>query len=386
MATMKPFRVLLAAASIFPLWTGSLFTVAAPPAGGGPSGAVPEIPVARLATDFVQFVEDDKGARLQTAVASYRNARGVVVDLVGAVHVGDEAYYKGLNERFKNYEVVLYEMVGGPIEKREQRQAAIETQTRPEPGVPGATRKPDSPASKADAKATPSSGSVQELAKDYDAETEAAAAGRLSWLNGLHTTLQSVLQLHGQLDVVDYHARNFVHADMSLAQFADLQNQRKEGFMALWLKAVQVQMSQPQTQANQPGLLKLMEIICRADSATELKRLIGRTFDSVETLIAGLEAGEGTVIISERNKVALNILRREINMGQRRIAVFYGAAHLPDMEKRLIDMGFQFEKSEWVTAWDLPPEPPQPTPAAPPVPSAPQAVPAAPLPSGRQNP
>jgi len=54
-----------------------------------------------------------------------------------------------------------------------------------------------------------------------------------------------------------------------------------------------------------PGLVKLLEILVRPQSADDLKQMIGREFDSVENLIAGLEAGEGTVIITERNRIAL---------------------------------------------------------------------------------
>ena len=35
----------------------------------------------------------------------------VEVDLIGAVHIGDIAYYQQLNERFKQYDALLYELV-----------------------------------------------------------------------------------------------------------------------------------------------------------------------------------------------------------------------------------------------------------------------------------
>jgi hypothetical protein len=109
---------------------------------------------------------------------------------------------------------------------------------------------------------------------------------------------------------------------------------------------------------NSPGLLKILEILCRPDSPTELKRLIGRMFDQVEKIMAGMETEQGSVIVTERNKVALEVLKKEIAQGYNHLGIFYGAAHLPDMEKRLMEMGFRREKVEWLTAWDLPPEPP----------------------------
>lgn len=74
--------------------------------------------------------------------------------------------------------------------------------------------------------------------------------------------------------------------------------------------------------------------------------------------MTGMESGDGTVIVSERNKVALRVLQQQIKAGKQHLAIFYGAAHLPDMEKRLLAMGFTLQKDEWVTAWDLPPPPP----------------------------
>ena len=56
---------------------------------------------------------------MQTAIVRYSKtgANGktpegnVEVDLVGAVHIGDVAYYEQLNEYFKKYDALLYELV-----------------------------------------------------------------------------------------------------------------------------------------------------------------------------------------------------------------------------------------------------------------------------------
>ncbi len=285
------------------------------------AGAAEEIKTGEP-TEFIRFVEDATGARLQTGIATYRNKAGVTVDLIGAIHVADKAYYEQLNQRFKSYDAMLYEMVGGPIEKREKRSKDAVT----------------SPEEQAEEKA------------------EAAAAEKLSWLHSLYDRMQSTLELESQMAIVDYHRPNFVHADMTVVQFTSLQKERSESFLSLWWKAVQSQVDQPQ-QTSQPGLLKILEILCRKDSATELKRLVGRSFDEMESLMSGMETGNGTVILTERNKVALAAMEKQIAAGKKKLGIFYGAAHLPDMEKRLLAMGFTLQKSEWFTAWDLPPEP-----------------------------
>ena len=52
-----------------------------------------------METAIVHFVSKDK------------EAKGLSVDLVGVVHVGEKEYYKALNKLFESYDVVLYELV-----------------------------------------------------------------------------------------------------------------------------------------------------------------------------------------------------------------------------------------------------------------------------------
>jgi len=75
----------------------------------------------------------------------------------------------------------------------------------------------------------------------------------------------------------------------------------------------------------------------------------------MERLTAGLNDEKGSVILTDRNKVALKVLARELAAGKKKLAIFYGAAHLPDLEERMIEkMGFERKATRWVTAWKLP--------------------------------
>lgn len=273
---------------------------------------------------FTRFEEDDKGARLQTGIATYKNQDGVTVDLIGAIHIADKAYYEKLNERFTQYDALLYEMVGEAFEKR----AALKK--------------------------------AKDENKDLEAtseETEEAAAGKkLAWLHPLYDTMEKSLGLSGQMRCIDYSKANFVHADMTMREFAEMQDKKNESFLTLWLNSVVAQIKHPQASREQPGLLKIMEILCRKDSSTELRRIMGRMFGSMEDMLAGMDTDEGTVIVTERNIVALKVMQDQIKLGRKNLGIFYGAAHLPDMDKRMQDMGFKMIKSEWLTAWDLPPE------------------------------
>lgn len=45
-------------------------------------------------TNFIRFVEEEKSDSLQTAVVvSYESPQKVQVDLVGAIHIADKAYF-----------------------------------------------------------------------------------------------------------------------------------------------------------------------------------------------------------------------------------------------------------------------------------------------------
>jgi hypothetical protein len=267
---------------------------------------------AETAPRYVRFVEDEDGAaRLQTSVVRLENAEGVRVDLIGAVHVGDAAYYEALNDRFKDYEKVLYELVG-----------------RPEPGKPLGNR-----------------------AVEGDQ--------RLQWIGGLQQKMKEALKLEGQLEKIDYSAPNLVHADMDMERFETSQRENQETFFSLWLKAMAAQQSMGSSGGSAMGndlgaVVVLLQILMKKDGSNDLKRFIGREFDQVEQLMMGIETYGGTVIIGERNRVALEVLDREIKAGAKKLGIFYGAAHFPEMEKRLAERGFRVVETEWLTAWDIP--------------------------------
>lgn len=295
-------------------WSADVFAEKAEPAGE---------------TDFVRFEENEKGAQLQTAIASYRNSKGVTVDLIGAIHIADKNYYEVLNAYFEGYDSLLYEMVGEPI---------------PRAGHPDEYKEED--ASPHPAGETPS------------AKAEKKAREKLRWLHPLYDMMKNTLNLDSQIECIDYTKRNFVHADMTARAFAAKQEEKGEGFLQLWMRMMKVQAMSPDAGMKDPGILKILEILCRPDSATELKRLMGRMFDSVDKVMSGMEGPDGSVILTERNKVAMEVLKIHLALNKKKLGIFYGAAHLPDMEKRLLEMGFKRERVEWLNAWELPPEPP----------------------------
>src|SRR5688572_7987166 len=62
----------------------------------------------------IQREESREPVALQTVIAKYvpaSGAKGVEIDLVAVVHIGEKAYYERLNKEFEKYEAVLYELV-----------------------------------------------------------------------------------------------------------------------------------------------------------------------------------------------------------------------------------------------------------------------------------
>ena len=287
--------------------------------------------VAASAEGFIRVDEDEKAARLQTAVTRYEKD-GATVDLIGAVHIADKEYYETLTARFAKYEVLLFEMIGG--ERFAARENIIETErvTAPDP-------QPEA--------AEPTSSS---LPAPEPVEPDTIAPAKKQDLSGLHKIYDTVcryLHLSGQVDSIDYTAPNFVHADLTTDEFFELQSQRGESLLGFALKAAK---NDPDSK-KQPDTFKLLRAIISGNPDL-LKLAIVHTLGEGDDQIAAF-AGE-SVIITDRNNRCLEVMNREITAGRKNLGIFYGAAHFPDMEKRLLDLGFKRTGQEWLTAWDIP--------------------------------
>jgi len=256
---------------------------------------------------FMRFVDDDggKGGSLQTADVEFRNANGVSVHLIGAIHIAEKAYYDSLNRDFQGYDAVLYEMV--------------KPKDAPPPG-PGDGEKSDSPISQ------------------------------------FQRFLKNALDLDFQLDDIDYTAANFVHADMDKETFEKMQEDRGETFEMIFMRMVMKAMSDPGVMNNAQAADSgddLISILTHPDMERQIKLVLARQLGSMDLSSMGLDGPEGSVLVTERNKTALSVLSDTLGSGKKKIAIFYGAAHMPDMSKRLEAMGFSPVATRWNAAWDL---------------------------------
>ena len=263
--------------------------------------------IERDKTTFLRIQKENKTpVALQLANVRYVPEDGIPndlhVDLISAVHVADKSYYEQLNSLFKTYDVVLYELV-----------------------APEGTR-------------------VGE---------DAASEGK-GLLSTLQQGMKSVLGLTFQLEEVDYSPKNFVHADISPEDFTKSMDEKGESFFSMFLRMWLVGMQQ---QATNPDAMNDMDLIFAYFSPNrekQLKIVAAQQFMSMDIVMDAVEGDEGSTIVTTRNLKALKVLRREIEKGHKTFAIFYGAAHMPEMEKVLIKE-FKLKKSQvnWIDAWDL---------------------------------
>ena len=253
--------------------------------------------------EFIRVEESESATRLQTALVRFTKG-DASVELVGAVHIADRKYYQDLAKRFEGYEALLYEGIGG-----------------------------DRPAAPVEEEAAP-----------------AAAPAAKGKLDGLHTAYDSAaawLGLSYQMKEIDYRKANFVHADLSAEEFAALQAERGESLLGFVLEAG---LKKPEQPVKEPSSLKLLISLARGDK-NGLKRELVHTLGAGDDQVAAL-AGDN-VIIGDRNAKCLRVLDREVLAGRKKLGIFYGAAHFPDMEKRLLDGGWTKTGTTWLTAWDI---------------------------------
>lgn len=256
---------------------------------------------------FIRLARDDQGevVALETSIVRYEpkegsDQQGLVVDLVAVVHIGEQAYYEKLNETFKQYDALLYELVapeGTRVEKGAQRS--------------------DNPVS------------------------------------GLQMGMKNMLDLDYQLEFIDYQAANFVHADLSPEEFSERMEARGESVWTMVFRMMGQGMAQQSENPNRSFDAELLLAFFDSNRAIALKRVLAQQFEDLDGQMSAF-GEDGSAIISDRNKKALEVLAREIKAGKKKLAIFYGAGHMVEMEETLLaDFGLRPTGEDWLTAWDM---------------------------------
>ena len=252
----------------------------------------------------IQRNENRDPVALQTAIAKYVPAggeKGAEIDLVAVVHIGEQAYYERLNKEFEKYDSVLYELVA------------------PEGNKPpkGGEMKSDNP------------------------------------LAMLQQGMTFFLGLEHQLEVVDYRKSNFIHADLSPEGMKKAMKERGDdemtiilGVIADLLRKRNLDADKPEPQAPNISLTDLL-------NPKKFKRIMAQQFEDAGGDVS-LGGTINRLLVEDRNKACIKVLQQQLTAGKKKIAIFYGAAHMPDFDKRLKeDFGMKRTESEWITAWNL---------------------------------
>lgn len=252
---------------------------------------------------FIQVKRDAHNApeSLQVGIGDYEG-RGVRVSLVGAVHIADKEYFEHLNRELGRYDTVLYELVAPK-------------NTVP---VPHPNRK-----------------------------------------KGLYSSMQEgfgeMLGFVHQVETVDYQKPHFVHADLSMDDLMAEGKKRGESkftLMAGVLLDLIKSANRDQQEVTLPEMNSLEDMITFLKDPRALKGTFAEMFEKQQSL-EGFSS-VSPYLIELRNNEAMRVLKEEIAAGKKNIAIFYGAAHLPDMERQLIeDFGMRRVATRWVNAWDL---------------------------------
>lgn len=306
---------------------------ASAPAGTQASVAPPDAPAEQgdtaagetPAREYVRIKKKDKLAyELQTSVIRFEDSSkfpDTTVDLIGAIHLGEASYYRTLNDSFSQYDVLLFEAV--------MPESAVKNGFRP-----GA------------AKGTGRSLSDEE-------QWDEAKIG-LQAISGLQLAMKDALGLEFQLAGIDYNAANFVHADMTQEEFEASMARKGESFSEMLVRemgraAVDQQGRNPIAQQ-----LDMMLSLMSSDRTYRVRRIAAVELARANEGDAFAGSDGTSTIITERNIKALKVLRRELASGRKKIGIFYGAGHFPDMEKRLeSEFGFSRGDEKWITAWKL---------------------------------
>lgn len=377
----------------------------------GAVAASTALPEAQASERSIRRQRTADGLVLETAVRRFVDpVRGTEVLLAGVTHIGDAAYYAALGDLLGTCDVVLFELVrpagagavagATPQARRDATRAAAmfladamavlpaavadgEAQVAPPTSVAGLAerlRATDTilanlvAATAMDAWGHPftvSADAVRSLGADgaEGGEGEAAdiivdvppATGMAGRAGGLQASLAQALGLAFQLHEIDYASPSWRASDLTID---DLDAR---------LRARGVPISLGGGGADGGGgpalfggvtdtvarlMLTMIERGDRMSGGTlrrSLRLLLVELLGDPATLEGGLaQLGEDfhAIIIEERNEVPVRDLQAllAVDPVPGRIALVYGAGHLPDLAARLAALGLEEGESTWLSA------------------------------------
>ncbi len=261
--------------------------------------------------NWVRFEPPRAGrpGRLSTGVGRFFDERTrTTVFLVGAVHIGEPAYYARLQDLLDGCDVVLFEGVGS-----------------------GGAAADD-----------------KDQAGPADRAARAEQLASMDALTKLQLTLQRALGLQFQHDGLDYSRDFWKNADVDFQSLS--RRMAAEG--------VGLPTDSPIFRALLQFVIGAFDLSKAAENPAmrrSLRRQAAAAIATSDQLFGGALHKLGAVLVDWRNDAALAVLDDELATGRkgRWIAIFFGAAHLPDLATKLLKRGFEYQRSDWIEAWTV---------------------------------
>lgn len=282
-------------------------------------------------------------ASLDIAVREFQPAdkHSPKIYLVAVSHLGEEAYYSQLQSMLENTDRVLFEGVRASAER-----------AKPMPRDPNAPPRPKMP---------------KPAAGEYSLQAEMAKS----------------LGLKFQLEAIDYERPHFLNSDMTIAQISEVLNPTQHLGPPT---ASSANTSRPPPKADEDSgsaqfenllsamdgsgfLGKVLQIGLRfIGSSEKMQALVKLAFIEV---LGGLDGDLSNleipapglkellnVLIDKRNAVVIEDVRTAMHEANapKSIAIFYGAAHMPNMELKLRhELGYRPVQDQWFQAFSVDP-------------------------------
>lgn len=265
--------------------------------------------------DYVRISSQNK---LQTAIGRFQDSKGARVDLVAVVHIGEPAYYQRLNRHFSNYQSVLYEMILDL-----PRSFAHQNDVR------------------------------ELLGKEKKEPKIDTSRGGRDPLSLVQKKMAAMLGLAFQQDHIDYTPDNFRHADLTLEEFREAMKMEEKSTEQVLESLYEGNEAQGIPGSEGLSSLSMLRILTVGPTEKEREYLKNQ---SALMLIHSTDPSQeiqGDVLIGRRNERAVQFLRERLEKGDKKVAIFYGAAHMPDLSNRLRKLGFKAMGRSWLDAWTL---------------------------------
>ncbi|KAJ0089990.1 hypothetical protein Patl1_13245 [Pistacia atlantica] len=267
--------------------------------------------------DFMRFKRGSRkgSAQLQTAVVSYKKKFPwsllppfLQVDLVSTIHIADKEYFETLQKELEDYDGILYEMVAS--------RESLENRRNP-----------------ADTKKL----------RNLDYETF------------------KLLQLEKGESFFTFARDMTLKSTKAMVQPSIPEDLGPWRSKLLWasrvlpmpLVGLLIIGSVCTDVGSQPSEYPELEALSRLDFGAAMKVFLAKRLTSEFTQVTA-DVEESSVIIGERNRAAIEALRRAIDEGHSKIAILYGGGHMPDLSRRLREEFDLFPSQvQWITAWSI---------------------------------